>query len=690
MRSLFPLFAAALAAAATPWCAAAEAPPDVSALPADAAQQVTVLGHYDNAVGRSDAASEGVIRAQLLRSRPALRPGEVLEFVPGVIVTQHSGDGKANQYFLRGFNLDHGTDFATSVDGVPVNMPSHGHGQGYADLNFLIPELVDRIAYRKGPYFARNGDFSNAGSADIRYRRTLDAPTAQGTLGEHGFARLFGGASGDAGGGRQWLGALELMRNDGPWTLPERLRKANAVLSLSQRDAQQGWALSLMGYDARWNSTDQVPQRAIDDGRLGRFDAVDSTDGGRTARYSAAGEWHRRDGDDGLRVSAYAMRYRLQLFSNFTYALDRPEGDQFEQSDRRSVFGLQAAREWDHTLLGHAARAEVGVQLRHDRIRVGLFDTVARQRAGTTRDDALRESSLGLYGEHGLQWTPWLRSLAGLRLDRFDFRVDGLQAANNGRTHDTQASPKLSLILGPWARTELFVNAGRGFHSNDARGTTARIDPKSGDSTERVPGLVPGRGWELGLRTEAVPGLQSSISLWQLESASELVYVGDAGTTEANRPSTRRGLEWNNRWVPVPWLLLDADLAWTRARFADAGAADDRIPGAVDRVASVALTLRDLGPWSASLQWRYLGPRALVEDNSVRAAGSLLANLRVTRRFGAQHELTLDVFNLLDRRANDIEYFYASRLPGETLSVEDRHLHPAEPRTVRITWTARF
>lgn len=683
MRSLLPLLAASLAAAPA-LCAAADATPE-------ATQQITVLGHYDNAVGRSDAASEGVIRAELLKSRPALRPGEVLEFVPGVIVTQHSGDGKANQYFLRGFNLDHGTDFATSVDGMPVNMPSHGHGQGYADLNFLIPELVDRIAYRKGPYFARNGDFSNAGSADIRYRRTLDAPTAQLTLGEHGLRRLFGGASTALGNGMQLLGALELMHNDGPWTLPEGLRKSNGVMKLSQGDAEFGWSASLMGYDARWRSTDQVPQRAIDDGRLGRFDAVDTSDGGRTARYSVAGEWHRRDGDNGLRVSAHAMRYQLQLFSNFTYALERPaQGDQFEQSDRRSVFGLQAAQDWGHTLFGRAGRAEVGVQLRHDRINVGLFDTVARQRTGTTRDDAVRETALGLYGEHGLQWTPWLRSLVGLRLDRFDFRVDGLLAANNGRTHDTQASPKLSLILGPWARTEFFINAGRGFHSNDARGTTARVDPRSGETIDRVPGLVPGRGWELGLRTEALPGLQSSLALWQLKSASELVYVGDAGTTEANRPSTRRGLEWNNRWIPVPWLLLDADLAWTHARFADADAAGDRIPGAVDRVASVALTVRDLGPWSASLQWRYLGPRALVEDNSVRAAGSLLANLRVTRRFGLQHELTLDVFNLFDRRANDIEYFYASRLPGETGAVDDRHLHPAEPRTVRLTWLARF
>ena len=219
---------------------------------------------------------------------------------------------------------------------------------------------------------------------------------------------------------------------------------------------------------------------------------------------------------------------------------------------------------------------------------------------------------------------------------------------------------------------------------------TATVDPKTGDPIDKVPGVVAARGFELGARTEWIPGLQSSLALWTLDFDSELVYVGDAGATEASRPSTRRGIEWNNRAIPLPWLLIDADLAWTHARFSDAAATGNRIPNAVDKVASVAFSVHDLGPWSASLQWRYLGAGALTEDDSERSRSSLTTNLRVGRRFGPGTELTLDVFNLFDRRVNDIEYFYASRLPGEAAPVADRHMHPAEPRTLRLTLRKAF
>jgi len=656
---------------------------------APALERVTVEGHYDNAVGTSDAASQGVIRRELLKSRPALRTGELLEFVPGVIVTQHSGDGKANQYFLRGYNLDHGTDFATSVDGMPVNMPSHGHGQGYTDLNFVIPELVDRIEYRKGPYFAADGDFAAAGAADLRYLRRVERPFGAVTLGEHGYRRGVLAGSTPTGEDRTLLGALELAHNDGPWTLPEDLHKANGLLSGAGGTTARGWSAALMGYDARWDSTDQVPQRAIASGAIDRFDAIDDTDGGETSRYSASGEWHERGDGGGLRASAYLMRYRLKLFSNFTYALDRPaQGDQFEQSDERTVLGLRLAHDREHTLAGRPSQTEFGLQLRHDRIEVGLFDTVARRRTATTRDDDVRETGLGLYVQNSTAWNEWFRSVLGLRADHYHFRVRSSLDANSGDEDDAQLSPKAALVFGPWRGTEFFVNAGRGFHSNDARGTTTRIDPKSGDPTTPVPGLSAAKGWELGARTEAVEGLQSSLALWELRSDSELVYVGDAGTTEPNRPSRRRGVEFSNRWIPAPWFLLDADLAWTRARFSDSDPAGDRIPGAVESVASVATTVRELGPWSASLQWRYLGPRPLVEDDSVRAPSTLLANLRVARRLGRDAELTLDVFNLLDREADDIEYFYESRLAGEPGPMADRHVHPAEPRALRLTLRA--
>jgi hypothetical protein len=679
----------------------ADAPKAVEAPTAVAASQLDRLEitgrHYDNAVGSSDAASQGTIRAELLKSRPALRPGEVLEFVPGMVVTQHSGDGKANQYFLRGFNLDHGTDFATSVNGLPVNMPTHGHGQGYSDLNFLIPELVDRIEYRKGPYFAKTGDFSSAGSADIVYRTTLDAPFAALTLGQRSYQRLVGGGSTDVGPGLKLLGAIELQHNDGPWKVPEHLRKTNGVLTLSGGTKALGWSTSLMAYDAKWDSTDQIPQRLVDAGTyngqaFGRFDSLDATDGGQTRRTSLSGEWHRETEAGTTRVAAYAVDYQLKLFSNFTYALERPaQGDQFSQQDKRGIYGVTASHAFDHQLGGLQARTEFGMQLRHDRIRVGLFDTVARKVTGTTRDDKVQETLLGVYGQTAVELTPWLRTIVGVRADQARFKVDSLSnAANSGSASDHLLSPKLSLIFGPWSKTEFFFNAGRGYHSNDARGTTATVDPKSGDPVDKVPGLVPARGMELGARTEWIPGLQSSMALWKLDFDSELVYVGDAGATEPNRPSARRGLEWNNRYIPVPWLLIDADLAWTHARFSDNDPAGNRIPNAVDKVASLAVTVRDVGPWSASMQWRYLGSGALIEDNSVRSRSSLTTNLRVGRKLTQNSELTLDVFNLLDRKLNDIEYFYESKLPGEAAAVADRHVHPAEPRTVRLALRVGF
>jgi len=659
---------------------------------------VNITGrHYDNSVGSSDAASQGVIRSELLASRPALRPGEVLEFVPGLIVTQHSGDGKANQYFLRGFNLDHGTDFATSVDGMPVNMPTHGHGQGYSDLNFLIPELVERIEYRKGPYFATHGDFAAAGAADILYKSRLDAPFAQVSVGQNGYRR---GVAADT---RQLrddvtlLGAVEWMGNNGPWTVPEGLHRQNAVLRLTQGTRERGSTLSLMAYEARWNSTDQVPQRLIDAGSyngrtFGRYDSVDPTDGGSTSRYSLSGEWHDRDRTGETRVSAYAMKYSLKLFSNFTYAMDRPDtGDQFSQQDDRNVFGGKASRAWNHTLGGLDARTEVGVQLRNDRIHVGLYDTQARQILSTTRLDDVRETLLGVYGQSTVQLTPWLRSVVGLRGDTARFAVNSLSnPANSGSARASQLSPKFTLVAGPWAQTEFFFNTGKGFHSNDARGTTAKVDPKTGDAVDAVPGLVAARGWELGVRTEAIANLQSSVAFWQLNSNSELVYVGDAGATEASAGSRRHGIEFNNRWTPNQHFLLDADIALTHARFTNG----DRIPNAVDSVASIAATLKDIGRWSASLQWRYLGSGALVEDNSVRSNAASTFNLRVSRDLldlaRRPSSLTVDVFNLFNRKVDDIQYYYASQLPGEATAVSGKVVHPGEPRSVRVTYRVAF
>jgi hypothetical protein len=653
---------------------------------------VEIPGHYDNAVGTSDASSQGSIRAELLKNKPALRPGEVLEFVPGMVVTQHSGDGKANQYFLRGFNLDHGTDFSTRINGIPVNMPTHAHGQGYTDINFLIPELVERIDYRKGPYFATEGDFSAAGSADIIYRRQL-APTASLELGQRGYRRVFTGGTVTLGSGLKLLGAIELAHNDGPWTIKENFRKNNSVLTLSDGNAASGWSVSLMNYEARWTATDQIPERLIgqpnngnSDNIFGRFDSLDDSTGGKTRRTSLSGQWQRSGQGVRDEISLYALQYKLDLFSNFTYFLNGPGGDQFYQKDSRNVFGGKASRLLSHKLAGRESSTQFGIELRNDRIRVGLFDTERRAITATTRDDKVNQLQTGLFVENNTQWLPMLRTVAGLRWDQLQARVNALSLPDNsGRSNAQQFSPKFSAIFSPFNKTEFFFNAGRSFHSNDARGTTIQIDPKSGSPVDRVPGLAASKGIELGVRTEAIAGLQSSLSLWQLKADSELVYVGDAGATEPGEASKRYGVEWNNRYTPTPGLIFDADLALSHARFANG----DRIDNAVERIATFAGTIKR-GPWAATLATRYIGSGPLTPDNTVRSRSSITTNLRLGYQLSKQVEFGLDVFNLFNRRNEDIQYFYESQLPFEAAPVADRHLHPAEPRSVRVSMRLSF
>ena len=661
----------------------------------DILPEIGVTAHYDNAIGTSEAASEGRVNRALLETRPALRPGEVLEYVPGLIVTQHSGDGKGNQYFLRGFNLDHGTDLGLFLQGMPINLSSHGHGQGYADLNLLVPELIEHIDYRKGAYRADDGDFSAAGSVRMHYVRRLAAPLAQLTLGEGAYQRVVLAGStpvrtGDAG-APVVLGALEWHTADGPWTVPQDLRRANAVLSLSDGSARHGWRLDAMAYDARWTATDQIPLRAVQQGLLGRFDSLDDSDGGVSSRYSLSAQWADLSDAGGWTAQAYAVRYRLNLWSNFSYFESDPvNGDQFEQSDDRLILGGGVSRQWRHGSEAQPWHSTLGLSVRQDEADVGLYDTVRRTRLSTTRDDQVRITAWSLYAEQAVQWTPWWRTVWGLRGDQQRFSVlSRTDDRNTGVATDALWSPKLSMVFGPWQRTEWFVNLGRGFHSNDARGVTARVDP-DGNPVDRVPGLVAGFSRELGVRSEWWPGLQTSLALWRLNMDSELLYVGDAGTTEPSRPSHRQGVEWSNRWTPTDWLVVDADLAWTHARFSDAAPEGKRIPGAVERAASLAIAVKNLGPWSGSLQWRILGARPLIEDDSERSSSSVLTNLRVGYALDRRNLFTVDVFNLFDREVNDIEYWASSRLASEPAAVEGRLIHPAEPRSVRLTWRYRF
>jgi outer membrane receptor protein involved in Fe transport len=664
-------------------------------LPTDDMDEVVVTATR-KLIGKVESSTQGTVTRAQLETRPVLRTGELLETVPGLVVTQHSGDGKANQYFLRGFNLDHGTDLATSVDGIPVNMHTHGHGQGYTDINFVIPELLDRIEYKKGTYYADEGNFSAAGAVDLVYRRRLEDNVLSLTVGEDSHARgLIAGSAALGDGDLLW--ALDYGQTDGPWELDEDLRRTNSLLKYSAGDRLDGYSITASVYDGEWISTDQIPERAVQAGVLDRFGYVDPTGGGGSHRYSLNLEINNTFGGWNFEGNAYALDYRLDLFSNFTYALDAENGDQFEQFDDRRAYGLHAELARPTEFGGISGTLRFGVESRYEDIgRVGLYLTHARQRLSTVREDSVNRLGLGLFVEQQLQATDWLRVIAGLRHDRANFDVDSDLAVNSGSAHDSITSPKVSLVFGPWADTEFFVNAGRGFHENDARGTTITVDPVDGVTpTARVQPMVRARGAEFGMRTAAVPYTQLALTAWGLDLDSELIYVGDAGATEPSRATQRYGVEFAAYVTPVEWLTLDADLAWSHARFSDFPSvseegAGNRIPGAVESVVSLGAAVQHPGGWFGGARLRHFGEAPLIEDNSVRSAPTTVVNFEIGRRFGERFSVALAAYNVFDSADNDITYFYESQLPGEAGPVEDRHFHPVEPRTLRLTLETRF
>ncbi|MEO8384440.1 MAG: TonB-dependent receptor [Betaproteobacteria bacterium] len=654
-------------------------------------EAVEIQTSRNSQLGVADSANSGVVTQKQLEARTVYRPGELLEATPGLIVSQHSGEGKANQFYLRGFNLDHGTDLRTSVDGMLVNQRSHSHGQGWTDLNFLIPELASRLEYRKGPYYAAEGDFATAGAASVIYADRLPEGIASLTGGQNGLGRMLIAASPTFGKGNM-LYAIELFHNNGPFVHPDNFRKLNGVLRYSEGTESNGFNVSAMAYSAKWNSTDQIPSRALGTSILSnRFDTIDPTDGGRAGRFSLSAGWQRSTEESATRINAYLVQNKLDLFSNFTYFADDPDnGDQFAQPDRRVSSALNLSHRWQQTGLGQKTEIAAGLQLQNDNIYNSLYRSKAQQRLSTTRTDHIVETSVGAFAEVGTRWTDLFRSVVAIRADRYRFKVASDNGLNSGTENGSIASPKLSLIFGPWATTEAYVNAGRGFHSNDARGTTITVDPKSGDPVDMVSPLVRSNGFELGLRSEFIRGLQSSISIYRLEFDSELVFVGDAGTTEAGRPSRRNGFEISNYYKPTDWLTIDADVSFARARFRDNEIGGKRIPGAVEGVASLALAVDNLGPWFGALQLRYFGPRPLIEDNSVRSRSTMTLNGRLGYRITRKMRVELEGFNLANRKDSAIDYYYASKLRGEAAPVDDIHFHPIESRSLRMNFSMNF
>jgi outer membrane receptor protein involved in Fe transport len=637
------------------------------------------------------SASQGHVTGDELQVRPLLRAGEIMEAVPGMIATQHSGNGKANQYFFRGFNLDHGTDFRTEVNGMPVNLPSHGHGQGYTDVNFLIPEVIETVEYRKGPYYASVGDFSSAGSVDISTRRSFSRQHVKVTGGEHDYYRglVYGGKrSGD----HKLVYAVEGQTFNGPWRdINEDVEKVNVLLGHEWHQGESHYATTLMVYDNTWNSADQIANRAVRSGQISRLGSLDEDAGGESHRYSLSFQWDK----PGQRGSVYAIDYGLNLWSNFTYFLDDPvNGDEFEQIDDRAVVGGDV--EYDYQWLTAFAPLTLhwGLEWRHDQIRdVGLFKSADRNRLGVVRRDRVAQTSAALFGSVVYPFAEKWRATLGMRYDHYYFdvrdragvNVNGFDlSANGGNAHDGITSPKFSLAWLPNEKAEYYLSAGYSFHSNDARGTTIEIDPVAGTPVDQVDPLVRSRGEELGARFYPNDQWQVTLAAWQLRLASELLFVGDAGNTETNRRSLRRGAEMNVVYRPTRSWEFDVELATTRARFQGDEPGEGRfIEGAPDRVMAFGAHYRGQR-WFAGYRLRHFGPRPLDSFSDQESSSTTIQNIKLGMQW-PRWEVALEVLNLADVEHNDIDYFYASRLAGEPAGgVEDRHFHPILPRTWRL------
>jgi TonB dependent receptor/TonB-dependent Receptor Plug Domain len=667
-------------------------------------------------VSNMDAASAGDVTREQLQGQPLLRPGALLENVPGLIVTQHSGEGKANQYFLRAFNLDHGTDLATEVDDMPINMPTHAHGQGYTDLNFLIPELVSDLHFKKGPYYADEGDFATAGAVRMDLLDETPASATAG-LGMDDYRRALLMGSMAAGSTGSLLGAGEVYHNDGPFDVSDGYNRLIGVLRYHSGTDRDFYTVTAMAYSGKWHSTDQVPERAIDAGLIGRFGSLNPTDGGQSSRYSLSFNRVLRTDSDQTQFSAYVISYNLHLWSTFTYYLQDPVyGDQMLQHDNRVVYGFKGSKTWFASLFGAPSSTVVGIQGRFDDIPdVGIDATDQREYLYTKQNASVEEGSGAIYIENSTQWSRDVRTVLGLREDEFTFDVHDKMlnangtcnidsdplGCNTGTVRANIFSPKLGVMLGPWAKTTYFITVGDGYHSNDARGVT-----RSGASSDAQPvtPLTRATGAEIGLSSEPLARWQTTLDVFLLKLKSELVFDGDAGVTEPSGASTRTGLEWGNTYRFNDWLHADVNGAFSRARFDhnvppdDLGCGDAApsnpcaqpiaitgryIPNSPTAVIDGGLTAQLHSGWFGSLRARHFGESPLVEDNSAKSPAYTTFDLQFGYQRTGHWLLAVDTFNLFDVRWNDIEYYYVSRLQNEAAPRADYVVHPGVPRTIR-------
>jgi hypothetical protein len=662
----------------------------------DTVAEVVVTAARRQLIGTTSTASEGIVVNDELALTPAFRPGQLLETVPGLQVTSHSGEGKANQYLMRGYNLDHGTDLAVSVDAMPINNPTHTHGQGYTDLNFMIPELATQIKFTKGTYYADQGDFASVGSIHLSYLDRIDDQVNL-TAGNFGFRRVLTAGSIAAGAGCV-LGALELQHYDGPWDSPDDQRKVNVVLRYSEGDDRDGSSLTGMFYHGLWNATTDQPQRAVQEGLIGRFGTLDPSDGGRAQRGSLSGQYHASLGDGLFNANAYAVNTQLTLWNNFTHFLIDPvHGDQEAQTENRVIAGGSASYGWPVQAFRVATDWLTGVQVRYDISDVSRLPTANRIVLPASADplnfsetDHVHLVDLSAYAQVTMHWAAWFRTVLGMREDH----IHGIDSGTNaGQASQSLLQPKVSLIVTPSPRTELYLSAGRGFHSDDLRGVThAAVTGQHG-----APLIAMQKGEELGLRQQLAQGkVALTLSVFNLDAGSETTYDPDAGEDSAGPASQRYGYEINLTYQALRWLEFYASYSGDHARFKTdfndgTGHVGRYLPNAPFATGSFNLYVKNLGPWSGGLEFRYLGKEPLSADDQIQSGGYGEWNGDVQLAFAEDWRVGLGVYNILNRRANAAEFWYIDRLPGEPADgVADVHTHPLEPLAVRLTLSKSF
>lgn len=607
--------------------------------------RVVTYGRAEQLIGTAESASDGVVGYDDFTTRPLLRVGELVEVIPGMVVTQHSGSGKANQYFLRGFNLDHGTDFLSTLEGMPINLPTHGHGQGYLDLNFIIPEIIETVEYRKGPYSSEVGDFSSAGSTTFNVYDSLDENFTEINIGQYGYYRIVSAGSAEISDGNL-LFAAEGQLNDGPWVLDDDLKKYNAMLKYSRDHGFMKSELLATAYHSTWNATDQIASRAVTSGLIDERGNLDDDLGGETTRMTLSAKVE----TENLKTQIYGQYYDFNLFSNFTYFLENPiRGDEFEQVDNRSVWGGNISYSDELTLDDIDVVWTLGGSLRCIISEVGLHKTESRIRFQTIRDDEVDELALGTYADLKFYLSENLRITTGLRADRYSYSVDAIRAANSGTGNDIVLSPKFAAAYRLSEQAEVYANYGHGFHSNDVRGAAITVDPVSGDPVPNVPIIAKSRGGELGIRFEPTVDINFTVSGF--------------------------------------WLAFDVTAATTDAKFNLDN--DNYIPGSVGAVLGAGTTLTLDNGLTASLRLRHFGSAPLIEDNSVRSELTTLVNFGATYDI-SNYTIEFNIFNLLGTNDRDITYFYESQLQGEANAVSDIHYHPVEPFTVRLGFKIKY